>query len=452
MGKDLLIKTLKHEKTDGIPWVPFAGVHAGKLKGYTAEEVLKDADKLFESLMEVKKIYAPDGMPIMFDLQVEAEILGCDLLWAEDNPPSVKSHPCSGEKTIPCNCKIPTADSGRIPMIVDVMKRMKAAVGEEVALYGLICGPFTLASHLRGSEIFMDMIKDPAYVKELVEFCAEVSCRLSDIYIDAGMDVIAVVDPLVSQISPKHFELMLSDSFKATFDYIREKGALSSFFVCGNATRQIKVMCDTNPDSISVDENVNLHDSKQVTDPYNITIGGNIPLTTTMLHGNQQDNMKCVIDLIDDLDHHNLIISPGCDMPYDTPIENTVAVAQAVKRTDDARKMIENYESVEEDIDITIPDYENREKVLIELFLLDPEQCAACTYMLNSVVDSYDEIKEMADYVVYKYTIKEDIARTKKMGISNLPTMCINGDEKWISIIPDKEELVNEVKKYFQKK
>lgn len=448
MGKELLLKTLRHEQTTEIPWVPFAGIHAGKLKGYSASEVLKDADKLFASLMEVKKLYAPDGMPVVFDLQVEAEILGCDLLWADYNPPSVKSHPLAGEKTLPCSCQIPTADSGRIPMITDVMRRMKAAVGDEVALYGLICGPFTLASHLRGSEIFMDMIKDQGYVKNLIEFCAEVCIKMTDFYIEAGMDVIAVVDPLVSQISPKHFEVMLSDSFKAVFDYVRSKGAYSSFFVCGNATRQIKVMCDTGPDSIAVDENVNLHDAKAITDQYNITIEGNIPLTTTMLHGNQQDNMKGVIDLIDSLDHHNLIISPGCDMPYDIPLENTIAVAQAVKRPDDVRKMIENYEAVEDDIDVEIPDYKNLDKVLLELFLLDPDQCAACTYMLNSVVDVYDEIKDIADYAVYKYTVKEDIARTKKMKLTNLPTMCINGDIKWVSIIPDKEELISEIRKY----
>ncbi len=93
MGKELIIKTLRHEKTDDIPWVPFAGVHAGKLKGYTAQELLTDEDKLVESLLEVDKIYTPDGLPVLFDLQVEAEILGCELKWAKDNPPSVKSHP-----------------------------------------------------------------------------------------------------------------------------------------------------------------------------------------------------------------------------------------------------------------------------------------------------------------------------------------------------------------------
>lgn len=442
MGKELIFKTLRHEKVDEIPWVPFAGVHVGKLKGYTAEEVLRDENKLVESLLEANKLYSPDGLPIIFDLQVEAEILGCELMWAKNNPPSVKSHPLSGEKTIPCACKIPTPESGRLPMILSSMKRVKAEIGDDVALYGLICGPFTLASHLRGTDIFMDMVADPSYVKELVNYCAQVSVAMSQMYIDAGMDVIAVVDPLVSQVSPKHIEKMLSEGFQAVFDFVRSKGKFSSFFVCGNATKQIEVMCQMGPDGISVDENVNLPGAKEVTDKYNITIGGNIPLTTTMLHGTQEDNMKGVIDLIDSLDHFNLIISPGCDMPYDTPIENTVACAQAVKHPDSVRKLIENYETTFDDSDVEIPDYPNLDKVLVELFLLDPEQCAACTYMLAAVEDIYDEIKDIADYKVYKYFIKEDIARTRKMGIANLPTMCINGEQKYISIIPSKEELI----------
>lgn len=451
MGKELIFKVLRHEKTDEIPWVPFAGVHAGKLKGYNAEEILKDSDKLVESLLEVKKLYLPDGMPVVFDLQIEAEILGCELLWAKNNPPSVKTHPYADTNELPCNCLIPTEESGRMPVILDAMRKVKAEIGDDVALYGLICGPFTLASHLRGSNIFMDMMRNPEYVKELVGFCAQVACKMSDMFIEAGMDVIAVVDPLVSQISPKHIEKMLSESFTAVFDYIRAKGAYSSFFVCGNATNQIEVMCKMNPDGISVDENVNLPKAKEVTDRYNITIGGNIPLTTTMLHGTQEDNMKGVIDLIDSVDHHNFIVSPGCDMPYDTPIENTIAAAQAAKFPNDTRKIIENYQAVVDDIDVELPDYKNLDKVLIELFLLDPDQCAACTYMLNSVVDAYDEVKDIAEYRVYKYFIKEDIARTRKMGIGNLPTMCVNGDIKWVSIIPSREEFVNEIRKYAEK-
>ena len=151
MGKELIFKALRHETVDSVPWVPFAGVHAGKLKGYTAEEMLQSADKIVESLEEVVKLYMPDGIPILFDLQIEAEILGCKLMWAKDNPPSVASHPLEDDPTIPCDCKIPGPEDGRIPMALEATRRIKESVGDQVALYGLICGPFTLASHLRGT-------------------------------------------------------------------------------------------------------------------------------------------------------------------------------------------------------------------------------------------------------------------------------------------------------------
>ncbi len=160
---------------------------------------------MFESLLEVNKLYQPDGQPVIFDLQIEAEILGCELYWSEDTPPTVSSHPLAMEATIPCDCMLPTENDGRLPMILDVMRRMKAEVGETTALYGLICGPFTLASHLRGTNIFMDMFDRPDYVVELVEFSRKVCDRVASLYIDAGMDVIAYVDPLLSQISPDNF-------------------------------------------------------------------------------------------------------------------------------------------------------------------------------------------------------------------------------------------------------
>ena len=46
-GKEILFKTLNHEKTETVAWVPFAGIHAGKLTGYNAIELLTDANKLF---------------------------------------------------------------------------------------------------------------------------------------------------------------------------------------------------------------------------------------------------------------------------------------------------------------------------------------------------------------------------------------------------------------------
>ena len=80
-GKERIYAIMNHKPVDAVPWVPFAGVHAGQLRGYNAQEVLSDPDKLLESLLEVNRLYDPDGQPVLFDLQLEAEILGCELLW-----------------------------------------------------------------------------------------------------------------------------------------------------------------------------------------------------------------------------------------------------------------------------------------------------------------------------------------------------------------------------------
>ncbi|ACN17787.1 UroD [Desulforapulum autotrophicum HRM2] len=444
-GRERIMTVLNRKKADSLPWVPFAGVHSGFLTGYDADEVYQDSDKCFESLKKVNQLYKPDGQPIIFDLQLEAEILGCELLWAKDSPPTVITHPLADTKEIPT--KIPSPAEGRLPMELDVMRRMKAEFGETTALYGLITGPFTLALHLRGTNIFMDMMTDAGYMHRLLNYCAEVAVTIAGYTLDTGMDVVALVDPMISQISPAHFEEYMALPFKRVFDYIRERGAKSSFFVCGNATQKLDAMCRTGCDSISVDENVDLAKAKRICDIHDVVLGGNIPLTTAMLFGTQQDNMKAVVDLIDSVEtKHNLIIAPGCDMPYATPIENVLAAEQAVHNTASVREMVKNYEVTEAEFTGELPDYDNLDKPLVEVFTLDSVACAACTYMLAVGMDAQAEFGEEIDVVEHKYTLPENIARCRIMGVKQLPSIYINGELKHSSIIPSQQELFTEIR------
>ena len=100
---------------------------------------------------------------------------------------------------------------------------------KKTALYGLVCGPFTLASHLRGTNIFTDMYDDPDYVKRLLSFTAAVAKTYADYYIEAGMDIIGAVDPLISQISPDSFKEFMSEPYADFFTHVRSKGTFSSF-------------------------------------------------------------------------------------------------------------------------------------------------------------------------------------------------------------------------------
>lgn len=132
-------------------------------------------------------------------------------------------------------------------------------------------------------------------------------------------------------------------------------------------------------------------------------------------------------------------------MPYDIPIENTIAVAETVRDVDKYRELIQNYESVDSDVEVEIPDYNALQKPLLEAFTLDSASCAACTYMWAMVREAGEQFRGRIDVVEYKYTSKEGIARCKRMGVKNLPSLYINGQLAYASIIPSNEELYEQI-------
>jgi len=50
--------------------------------------------------------------------------------------------------------------------------------------------------------------------------------------------------------------------------------------------------------------------------------------------------------------------------------------------------------------------------------------------------------------VEYKITTPENIARMQKMGLKNLPSMLINGELRFSSIIPGNSELIAAINKF----
>lgn len=443
-GKDLVLSTFNRHDVPRPPWVPFTGVHAGYLMEYSARQVLTDSNALVSAVLEVDRLYRPDGLPVVFDLQIEAEILGCTLSWSDDRPPLVVEHVLQSAPNLPT--LLPCPELGRLPVILPAMHRTKVAIGDRVALFGLVTGPFTLASHLRGTELFNDSIERPEYVQDLLAYTAEFSKTMSSLYIEAGMDIIAVVDPMVSVISPEVFERFMKDPFQRVFKHIREREVFSSFFVCGDATRNLEAMCQTGPDGLAVDENVSLPEAKRITDRYGLVLQGNIPLMTCMMSGSQQDNMRYVVDLLDSVDHRHLIVSPGCDMPYATPPANVIGAAETVRDVERSRSLLAGYQAPDLDLDnVFLPDYAHLERPLVEVFTLDSDSCAACTYMLAAAAAAANEMAGQVDLIEYKMVDQANLARMKKMGIRNLPAICINGELKYSSMLQGTAQLVAEL-------
>ncbi|NCB08428.1 MAG: uroporphyrinogen decarboxylase, partial [Bacteroidia bacterium] len=133
-GLELIRKAIALEAVERVPWVPFVGVHGGFLTGADAETYLKSAKQIVAGISKAIEEYEPDGVPVVFDLQLEAEILGCRLQWAPHNPPAVISHPLAEGKILD-DLAIPLKTDGRIPVALDATRSLREKY-PDIALYG----------------------------------------------------------------------------------------------------------------------------------------------------------------------------------------------------------------------------------------------------------------------------------------------------------------------------
>lgn len=450
-GREILTRVLKRQPADRIPWTPFVGCHGAALIGQTAREYLQSAKSIVEGARRAAERYRPDGLPVMFDLQIEAEALGCPLAWADDNPPAVRGHIL---ETARLEDLPPLAlDRGRIPLVFEAARSMRAAL-PDVALYGLVTGPFTLAAHLRGADLFIQMFDDPDGVRRLLEYCREAAERMAEGYIGAGCDVVAMVDPMTSQIGPEQFREFVARPARRLLERIRALGALSSFFVCGHAEKNIRAMCECAPDNVSIDENIPLDYVKRECLERQISFGGNMRLTTVLLMGDRDQCAAHAADCMKVGGAEGFVLAPGCDLPFSTPPENLEAVAETV-HDPDRRRIAEELAAVR--CETVAPRFDMREygradKVIVDVITLDSESCAPCQYMVESVRQVMPEFEDLVEWREHKIKQREGVEFMMSLMVRNVPTICIDGRIRFVSVIPPRDELIHAIQERINEK
>jgi MtaA/CmuA family methyltransferase len=449
-GRELIRKTFRLESVPRIPWIPFVGIHGGNLIGVSAKEYLKSSDNIVSGIDKAIELYKPDGIPVTFDLQIEAEALGCKMAWSDQNPPAVISHPLSGGKTLG-DMKIPGPEDGRIGLVLEAARRIREKY-PDLSLYGLVTGPFTLALHLLGTDIFVRMFEDEKGIKELMDFTKEVGRAMAQYYLESGCDVIAIVDPMTSQIGPDQFRQFITSPISDLFAFIRKNKGLGSFFVCGYAQQNIEAMCECQPDNISIDENIPLDWVRDICLERRISFGGNLKLTVVLLMGSPEDCKRHALECIDLGGNIGYILSPGCDLPLYTPVENLKAVSAMVHDTY-SRDVVRAIQKKPDEILLPdMKDYGKADKVIVDIITLDSESCAPCQYMVESVKTVAPEFEGIVEWREHSIKKLDAVNFMSALLVKNIPTICIDGKIAFVSKIPPRNELIRAIQERINEK
>ncbi len=83
------------------------------------------------------------------------------------------------------------------------------------------------------------------------------------------------------------------------------------------------------------------------------------------------------------------------------------------------------------------------QKIRIDVLTLDSVQCAACGYMMESIAALPVDVQQVIEYKEWSIKTKEGIGMFTRLKGKVLPTICIEEDLVFQSIIPQYEELID---------
>ncbi|MGQ9826105.1 MAG: uroporphyrinogen decarboxylase family protein [Desulfotomaculales bacterium] len=298
MAKQMVIDAIRGKRTPRAPWVPYAGVHSAFVIGEPADKFLRDPQLLAKGVVETARKYKADGIPLVFDLSVEAEAMGLELKYWKDNVPSVQTHPLADKTVQEAGLKVPGPNDGRYPVLFEAARIAKPQLDElDCALFGLAIGPLTLGSHLAGVRIFTDVVKNKDRAHHVLRFCQDVVEKSAEMYCDMGCDVVAIVDPVASQIRKETFKEFVHPYCQPAIATIHRKGKTSTFFICGDATKVMEAVCQIGTHGFAIDEQLNMNFVRDLALKYGVGFGGNLKLTLALSLGILSPREDAIVSL-----------------------------------------------------------------------------------------------------------------------------------------------------------
>ncbi len=330
---DIVNEALKHNPPERTPIMPLIGLYSANLAQMTISELLHDSAKQANAQLHALDRFGYDGVITCMDLTAEAEVLGADVVFQKKGFPYVKKHPYSGNSNLD-NIDMPPIRDTRLQVFVDTTRKLVDAVGNSHLVSSYVIGPFTLAGHLLGVDSLLELtVEDPEKVIAATATCAELLQPYIDALAAAGSHNIIVLEPTASAsiISPRFFKKFAVPSLSKLNHHIKSEGALATLHICGQTTKILDQMYSTGASAISIDNVVDLAIATDKSQRKAAVIG-NVD-TSLMLTGTPadvlQEGRRCIERANTASGGH--VLSTGCDMPLETPIENIDALVEAAR-------------------------------------------------------------------------------------------------------------------------
>lgn len=326
--------------TDRVPVGPYVANWTARWSGLPLGTYCRDGAAMARAHLAA---YERIGHDVVFpdcDNYYLAEGFGCHTVLPEDDIASL-ARPAVDDFDDVFDLVPPDPQrDGRMPVILEAIATLRAALGPGVAIRAPGTGPFALSSYLVGIDEFLRTVarvhhghddSRRAALEHMLEITTEGLIAFGLAEIEAGADIIQCGDSLAScsVISPAMFERWVLPLHQRVFAAWKEAGALTALHICGDNTRALQLQADTGADIVAVDHLVDLgHAKREIGD--RVCLIGNLDPVETMRFGHPASVTAAAEErLAVASPGGRYILGTGCEVPVDTPVENLVALVEA---------------------------------------------------------------------------------------------------------------------------
>lgn len=307
-----------------LPWFGSLGL---QFCDHTLYAIYQSSDAQLEVALKMQEMFQADFVNIFDDGIIISETLGMPLLKPDFDFPSVVEHRVKTPTdlallSVPDPCR-----DGRMPVNLEAVKRLAEASPKPLAIN--VEGPFTLAGQLMGvPDVACNIIKNKQLVRDLMAFTTEAVGRYARALVQAGADLVSLAEPTAIILSPRQFETLVLPALNHIYDTL---DCWKALHICGDTNHLLEILLRTHADGLSLDQLMNLPElSPRI--PDHIVLFGNIDPLEVMLEADPAEVTAKTRQLLSAMQARpGFIMSTGCDLVRDTPLENMIAFMEACR-------------------------------------------------------------------------------------------------------------------------
>lgn len=303
----------------------------------TVRDAVTNGQVHYEAIQALCNKYPSAAATVIMDLTVEAEAFGAEIVFPENEVPSVSGRLLADEAAIE-SLEVPALNKGRIPQYLKANMLAARNINDRPVLAGCI-GPYSLAGRLYDmSEMMMLLYINPEAAVTLLRKCTDFLLRYCMALKATGVNGVMMAEPAAGLLSNDDCRQYSSVFIKEIVDKVQDENFSVILHNCGNTGHCTPAMVHTGAAAYHFGNKIDMVEALKEVPADALAMGNLDPVSLFKMATPEKMKAETLRLLEATAKYPNFVLSSGCDTPPHTPSENIEAFFDALDEFNENRQ------------------------------------------------------------------------------------------------------------------